>query len=288
MAESVSNKYIAEKVRELEEKVKSFKSTGEFISFVKAMAMFHKYSFYNQVLIMSQKPDAIKVAGFHTWKRLGRFVKKGEKGIMIYVPITVKKDDVRKRDTNEDELETDDEALKEKSLFFKIGYVFDVSQTTGKPVPEISLDMEMGGESFYERCLELASKYNVKVEISDTLRVFGLSKGGHVVIKRDDNMASMASTLLHELAHEELHRNRDKTDREIEELEAETVAYVVCSHFGIQVPSDKYLSTWQKNHSIAESLRRISECCHVFIGELDGLQNNKRMATEKEEALLQV
>lgn len=66
------------KIKELEEKIKAFRTTDEFLDFVKAMSRFHRYSFYNQVLIWSQKPDAKKVAGFRTWKKFGRYVKKGE------------------------------------------------------------------------------------------------------------------------------------------------------------------------------------------------------------------
>jgi len=140
--------FIEQKIKELEEKIRSFRTTKEFLDFVATMSRFHSYSFYNQMLILSQKPDATRVAGFVTWKKLDRYVKKGEKGIMILVPIIHKKE--------QPDQEGDEQEI---TTWFKTGYIFDVSQTDGEPLPEISLDVEGQGDSFYNACLELAEQH---------------------------------------------------------------------------------------------------------------------------------
>ena len=250
-----------QKIKDLEEKITSFKTSQEFLDFVAAMSRFHTYSFNNQLLILSQRPDAAKVAGFVTWKKMGRYVKKGEKGIMILVPIK----GVRKKDE-----EVDDSDTKEFT-YFRTGHVFDISQTEGEPIPDIDLSVEDKGEAFYNSCLSLVTKHDIEVDISPDLTVFGVSKGGKIGLKEKDNKTEMATTMVHEIAHEWLHQDDEKhnLDRETKELEAETAAYIVCSHFGIDVPSHKYLATWQKNHEIMDSLKRISECSNRIIGELE-------------------
>jgi len=247
---------VRKQIRELEEKIKAFRTSEEFLDFMKAMSRFHNYSFHNQLLIISQKPDATKVAGFGTWKNLGRYVRRGEKGIVIYVPIP----SVREKDDGEEE----------EIIWFKTGYVFDVSQTCGKPLPEISLTVENRGDAFYNSCLQLAQKHTIKVDVVSGLRHYGISTGGEILLQADANKTALATTLIHELAHELLHKkNREqRLDRETKELEAETVAYLVCSYFGIDVPSHKYLATWQKKHKIMEALRRISHCSHFLIEQL--------------------
>jgi antirestriction protein ArdC len=216
----------------LEAKIKALKTSQEFLDFLRAMSRFHHYSFHNQLMILSQKPNATRVAGFRTWKKLQRYVKRGEKGILIFVPI-------KPRQENGDGEE-------EEVIFFKTATVFDLSQTEGKPLPEISLAVEDKGATFYHSCQQLAQHYNIKVDVSPDFKAYGVSKGGKVVLKGEANKTAMAVTLIHEIAHELLHQKSEKNlDKETKELEAETVAYLVCSHFGINVPSHKYLATWQ-------------------------------------------
>ena len=268
MNTAINQKFIEQKVSELEDKIDSFRSSNEFLRFALTMSMFHKYSYHNQIMILSQKPDATMVASFHTWKNLGRFVKRGERGIIIYVPVTA---------INENE---DGEKI-EKLLSFKFGSVFDVLQTVGKPLPEITKSIADDHASFYYNCLRLAEKLSVSVEVRDKLSYDGESLGNTVLLRNNSNITMMGAVLLHELAHEYLHKPEDRKtlDMEVIEIEAETVAYIVCSHFGIKTPSDKYLATWQSNHQIVESLKRISECCHKFIGELEAIVQKQSLST---------
>lgn len=265
------NGFAEQKIKELEEKIKSFKTTNEFLDFIQAMSRFHNYSFHNQMLILCQKPDAAKVAGFMTWKKLGRHVKRGEKGIVILVPIIH-----RKEAENSDGKET------EMVRWFRTGHVFDISQTEGDPLPEISLDVENRDDSFYNVCLELAAQHRISVKTVDDLKHYGVSRNGEVLLREDDNKTNMATTCIHELAHENLHWDEEgkKLGRETKELEAETVAYIVCSRFGIESPSHKYLASWQRNHSIMESLRRISECSQKIILELETILSKTEDSVE--------
>lgn len=263
-------KLTKQKIKELEQKIKEFKTSKEFFEFVKTMSKFHNYSFYNQVMIFLQKPDATKVAGFVTWKKLVRYVKRGESGIAIWVPIIYA---CKNQDKDDDELEEDEneEENKEQLVGFKTGYVFDISQTEGKSLPDISLDVKNEGDNFYNTCLKLAEKYSIEVNEVAKLRCFGLSKGGEIILKSEKNKTKMATTLIHEIAHEIVHKKK-KSDRETMELEAETIAYIVCSHFGIQVPSYKYLAAWQKKRKIMDSLKRISHYSHLLIEDLERLR----------------
>ena len=250
-----------QKIKLLEKKIKAFKTSQDFCYFVKAMSRFYKYSFHNQMLILSQKPNAKRVAGFRTWKKLGRYVKRGEKGIAIFVPIT--------------NLHENEEGAEEEVIWFGTAYVFDISQTEGKPLPEISLEVEDKGDAFYHSCQKLAQKYGIKVDVRSDFKSYGVSRGGEIVLKEDVNATTMAATLIHEIAHELLHQKdkERKLDRECEEIEAETVAYIVCSHFGIVVPSHKYLATWQNNHQIMDSLKRISESSQDMISKLETVKS---------------
>lgn len=251
--------FAKKKIEQLQQKIKSFKTSREFLEFVRAMSRFHTYSFRNQMLILSQKPKATRVAGFRTWRKMGRYVKRGEKGIMILVPIAGVKE-------NED-------GEAEEFHWFKSAHVFDISQTNGESLPEISLDVTDNGEGFYHACFALATRHGIAVNIVENLTAYGASRGGEVLLRADVNKTAMAATLVHEIAHEWLHQNSEESlDKECKELEAETVAYMVCVHFGIDVPSHKYLATWQKNHQIMDSLKRISQCSHQMIEELEILQ----------------
>ncbi len=181
-------------------------------------AKFHQYSFRNVMLIASQRPDASSVAGFHAWRKIGRFVKKGEKGIVIIAPMVFKKD------------ETMDDP-EQSRIGFRAAHVFDVSQTDGEPLPEpgtVSGDPATHTErlkAFISQCgIEL--QY---VELNDGAH--GKSHGGRIEIATGQTAAEEFSTLVHELAHEMMHRKetRGSSTKTSRETEAEAVAFVVCT-----------------------------------------------------------
>lgn len=204
--------------------------------YLDTMARFHHYSFYNCLLILLQKPDATQVAGFNRWKELGRFVRKGEKGIAILAP------SIRKRKQDEDQETENDDAEDRIVTRFLTVHVFDASQTDGEPLPDIGQTTGEVG-CYLTRLRDLVLEKGIGLAFADNLGgALGVSHGGSITILRGMTPAQEFSTLVHELAHELLHRGerRIETTRQIRELEAEAVAYVVSQACGL----DKSTSSW--------------------------------------------
>ncbi len=133
-------------LKQLKEGVEGIQQSDQFRQFLLTMAKFHDYSIGNLILIMLQKPDATQVAGFTTWKDLHRWVKKGEKGIAILAPcMPPKAKKTAPAETPESKEDEDEEAEELRPVFFKVVYVFDVSQTEGKPLPEFEVWLEKMG-----------------------------------------------------------------------------------------------------------------------------------------------
>ena len=200
-------------------------------AYLKAMGRFHHYSVGNAILIQLQKPGATHLArGFRAWQRLGRHVKKGEHGIAIMAPVVWR----RKTRSAEDDNDDGDE---ETVSTFKTAYVFDISQTDGKPLPEFARTQGDPGV-YLERLEGFVSGRGIKLERHESLRMAeGVSIGGTILLKANLAPAEDFSVLVHETAHEILHQapgNRPK-DKTIREAEAEAVAYVVCQGIGLDV-----------------------------------------------------
>jgi hypothetical protein len=195
-----------------------------------AMARFHRYSLHNVMLIASQKPIATHVAGFQAWHKLGRFVKKGEKGILILAPI------IRKNADNNAEAEPDESFV---AVGFRAAYVFDISQTDGQPLPEIGA-MNGDPREYRERLAKFVSGQGIALEYSDAIApARGTSSGGKITLLSGQSPAEEFATLAHEVAHELMHRaeRRSSTTKRIRETEAEAVAFVVCNAIGLETGS---------------------------------------------------
>jgi hypothetical protein len=198
--------------------------------YLAAIGRFHRYSLRNVMLIASQKPSATHVAGFHAWHKLGRFVKKGEKGILILAPI------IRKKAENNVENEPDESSI---AVGFRAAYVFDVSQTDGQPFPEIGT---VNGDpcEYRERLGKFVADEGIALEYSEDIApARGTSSGGKIMLLPGQSPAEEFATLAHELAHEIMHRTerRSSTSKRIRETEAEAVAFVVCSAIGLETGS---------------------------------------------------
>src|SRR5712664_3346436 len=164
--------------------------------YLKAIGRFHRYSFHNVLLIASQKPNASYAAGFRTWNQLGRFVKKGEKGIVILAPILLRKP----------ETEMDPQEIPASVAGFRPAYVFDVSQTHGQELPHIGI-VQGDPRGLGERLRSFAEANGISVEYSsDIAPARGTSSGGRIALLPGQSPAEEFSTLAHELAHELLHR----------------------------------------------------------------------------------
>jgi antirestriction protein ArdC len=232
-------------------------------SYLKAIGRFHRYSLHNVMLIASQKPNASHVAGFRTWNQLGRYVKKGEKGIVILAPMLR-----RKEEQNEEPRESTSAVAG-----FRAAYVFDITQTDGKELPAIGT---VQGDP-KDRILQLqafAKARGISVEYSDQIApARGLSYGGKVVLLPGQTAAEEFSTLTHELAHELLHRGerRSATSKRIRETEAEATAFVVTSAIGLDTgsASSDYIQIWNGDAAVlTESLSFIRQAASLLLGAL--------------------
>jgi N-terminal domain of anti-restriction factor ArdC len=182
-------------------------------SYLKAIGRFHRYSLYNVMLIASQKPNASYVAGFRTWNHPGRFVKKGETGILILAPI------VRRKTENS----VDDEKESSHVAGFRAAHVFDVSQTDGQKLPQIGI-VHGDPREYSDGLRRFAAAQNFAIEYSEDIAAArGTSYGGPISLLLGQPPAEESSTLVHELAHELLHRGdrREQTSGKVRETEAE-------------------------------------------------------------------
>jgi antirestriction protein ArdC len=232
-------------------------------AYLKAIGRFHRYSLHNVLLIALQKPNASYVAGFRTWNQLGRFVKKGEKGIVILAPIVRRK---------ADEEETSEDASR-AIAGFRAAYVFDISQTDGKELPHIGF-VEGDPREYSDKMRRFATEEGISIEYSEDIApARGTSYGGRVAILPGQSPAEEFSTLAHELAHELLHRGdrRASTNKQIRETEAEATAFVVCQAVGLQTGSAAadYIQLWHGDVQVlTESLGYIRQAASQMLGAL--------------------
>jgi antirestriction protein ArdC len=196
-------------------------------NYLRAMSRFHRYSWGNCLLIFSQRPHATHVAGFHTWLKLGRHVRKGEKGIVILAPMVGRK----KKD---DELIEDEET---RVFGFRAAHVFDVSQTDGDALPEFA-KVNGDPQGYTERLRTFVAGLGIALEYSERIEpAKGISSGGKITLLPGLDAAETFSVLAHEVAHEMLHRGdrRSQTTHTVRETEAEAVAFVVSCAIGLDV-----------------------------------------------------
>ncbi len=262
---------IESSIEELAKAVDSVRSSALFQAYLDVQARFHSYSWHNSILIMMQRPKASRVAGFHTWRKLGRFVQKGEKGIMIFAPCPFRKE----RETASGESES------VAGIFFKPVYVFDVSQTIGNELPTVESPLIIDERGDLLAMLErvtLKRGIALKVESLDGPLGYATNKGTEIAIDGQYATGQRAKTLAHELAHCALHFGKTdgatKLTRDIAELEAESIAYVVCKHFGLDTSlrSSAYIALWNgDSKSLKASLERIAKTARSIIDDAESL-----------------
>lgn len=255
-------------MNKLETGIHDFMQSGKYQEYLHTMSKFHNYSFRNCILIAMQKPDATLVAGYSAWKeKFDRQVGRGEKAIRILAPapyeVTV---DREKKDAHGKTVYGADgkpvtETVKEKRLSFRSVSVFDVSQTDGKPLPQIAAELD-GSVEDYELLLQAIRDTS---DAPVTIEKFSGSAKGYYdrsdhTIHIQEGMGEMQTvkTALHERAHSILHNDNvegaaEKT-RETKECEAESVAFVVCDHFGLDTGdySFPYLASWSSGMDLPE------------------------------------
>src|SRR5258708_35541354 len=196
-------------------------------AYLKTMALFSKYSLNNLFLIARQRPDARRVAGYQTWRKLGRFVRKGEKGIAIIAPLIRRKSEIESLD-----------AAEQESIVrgFKVAHIFSEEQTEGEPLPEIGT--VTGDPGYYLSHLERFVRENgLELRYSHEIAPpRGMAERGKITLLPEQTSAETFSTLVHEVAHSEMHfgdRRAQSTNR-IRPSYADYVAFVVCSPIGLE------------------------------------------------------
>lgn len=253
---------ITESINALCAETDAAKQSAIYRAWLSTLSRFHNYSWGNCLLIWTQAPDATRVAGFNTWKSLGRFVKKGQTGIRILAPLIRKVDEEKNGATER----------VSRPFGFKTVAVFDYAQTDGEPLPELNTNASEGGDAL----LPLLEKAATQLKITLVYKAIegsaeGLSKGGLIEIEETLDNSARSGVIAHELAHELLHKtNREGTTRQQRELEAESVAYAVLAHFGMHPQSCFYLATYDVTpEMLTASLQTIGGAAKTIISLID-------------------
>lgn len=305
MSERQTNK---ERIKEItagiEKGIQELFESDRYRNYLTTMSRFHRYSLNNVMLIHAQRPNATLVAGFSKWKSgFGRHVKKGEKGIQILAPTPYKiKVDKERLDPDTKLPMLDDEGkpiTEEKEVtipMFKVVSVFDVAQTEGKPLPQISFSLT-GDVAQYEVLIEAlhrTSQVPITMEPMEPGMdgYFSLTKQT-IFLREGMSQAQTVCAAIHEMAHSRLHNYEKMTeladdgktilvpgekDRNTEEVEAESISYAVCQYFGIETADNSfgYIATWSQGKELKE-LRASLETINKTSSELiTGIEKHYR------------
>ena len=316
MAENNTEKQrVQELTDKLEQGLQDLFNSDSYCNYLRTMSKFHNYSFNNTLLIAMQKPDATLVAGYKAWqKNFERHVNKGEKAIRILAPAPYKiKEERDKIDPVTQELLLDKDGNPQKEEVeitipaFRAVSVFDVAQTDGKPIPELAAKELLSDVEGYQdmiRAVEAISPVPIELE-----EIAGDSKGYYdreakrIAVQENMSESQTLKTMIHEVAHSKLHSKeveqdeQMKKDRNTKEVEAESIAYTVCQHFGIDTSdySFGYIAGWSSGRDTKElrssmdTIRRTaSELITGIEEQLQELQRNREVSQEqtKESILL--
>ena len=290
----------AEKMKEitdrLEQGISELFESDRYKEYLSVMSKFHNYSFNNTVLIAMQKPDASLIAGFNAWKNeFQRNVKKGEKGIRIIAPSPFKvKKQMEKIDpqTQRPLIGRDGKPVTEEKEItvpaFKVVSVFDVSQTEGRELPNLAVDSLTGDVDKYRdffAALEKTSPVPVGFEEMESgTHGFYHLEDKRIALREGESELQTLKTLIHETAHAKLHdidlnapkeEQADRPDRRTREVEAESIAYTVCQHYGLDTSdySFGYVAGWSSGKELTElkgSLETIRSTAAEIINSVDG------------------
>ena len=287
MSEKKKPMTVEEIMRKLEEGVKDLFTSEKYQEYLRTMSLFSSYSFNNTVLIAQQNPNATLVAGYQAWMtKFGRKVKPGERGIRIIAPMKAKaQKEIIQRDPNTHEILRDENGEPIKKVMevtlpkFKVTTVFDVSQTEGKPLPTPEVTQLQGRVPAYKDMMAAIQKV-CPVPISfdhipGQANGYFDAKTNKVVIKEGLSEMQIIKTAIHEATHANLHspdmlQERGDISKNTKEVEAESVAYTVCQHFGLETSeySFGYIASWSQDKELRElrtSMDRIRKTSATMI-----------------------
>lgn len=308
MAEKQSSRdRLKEITASIEDGIKELFQSETYAQYLQTMSRFHHYSVNNQVLIHMQKPDATLVAGFNKWKnQFGRNVIKGEHGIKIIAPTPFKKKIEQEKldpDTQLPMLDEDGKIITEEKTIqipmYKPVTVFDVSQTEGKPLPQLAHDLS-GNVANYDVFME-ALRRSSPVPISIEVMRGGMDgyfdlEHQDIAIRKGMSEVQTVSAVIHEMAHALLHNRTKDTEektpelsRSTEEVQAESISYAVCAYYGIATGDNSfgYIASWSKDKTLPElreSLEVISKTADGLINDID--RHYAEILKEREEELI--
>ena len=257
---------LQEIVDKLQEGIKEIFNSTSYKEYLKTLSKFHNYSFNNCLLIALQKPDATLVGGFKFWcEDMNRPVKKGEKAINIIAPAPQKRKKVTDilDENGKPKFDANGQKLQKTEMLtvpaFKVVNVFDVSQTDGEPIPELGKTQLTGDVDQYKdffAALEKTSPVPIRFDKTKS-KANGYYDQNEkcIVIKKGMSELQNLKTLIHEIAHARIHDkhlDKPKQDRNTQEVEAESIAYTVCQHFGLDTSeySFPYIASWYSDKEL--------------------------------------
>ena len=295
VADFIQNKDMAGLSRHLKEGIKEFLDSDKYKDYLTKMSQLNNYSNRNLRLILAQNPEARQVASFKQWKEnFGRYVKKGEKALRIFKPMTK----IKKDENNQPIL--DKNGKPETVTFFGLVPVFDVSQTEGKEMPKAAEVKEqltdLDYANLYRALMAIAKENDVSVrfeEMENNKHGYYSVPENQIVLRSNEmNKAQIIKTFLHEMAHAELHHadnpQKDNLTRSTAELQAESVAYVVSSYYGIDTSeySFNYLSGWSTDKETLADLEAqldiVQQEAKSLMVRMDQALEQLRLSQEKQ------
>lgn len=295
VADFIQNKDMAGLSRHLKEGIKEFLDSDKYKDYLTKMSQLNNYSNRNLRLILAQNPEARQVASFKQWKEnFGRYVKKGEKALRIFKPMTK----IKKDENNQPIL--DKNGKPETVTFFGLVPVFDVSQTEGKEMPKAAEVKEqltdLDYANLYRALMVIAKENDVSVrfeEMENNKHGYYSVQENQIVLRSNEmNKAQIIKTFLHEMAHAELHHadnpQKENLTRSTAELQAESVAYVVSSYYGIDTSeySFNYLSRWSADKETLADLEAqldiVQQEAKSLMVRMDQALEQLRLSQEKQ------
>mgnify|MGYP000770372482 FL=1 len=303
-------KQLKEISERLEQGVKEIFTSERYTEYLNTMSKFHNYSFNNTLLITMQKPEAILVAGYQAWqKKFNRHVKRGEKGIQIIAPAPIReKQEIEKIDPDTQEPIIGEDGQPETEIVemiiprFRVATVFDVSQTEGEPIAELEVPELTGSVQFYDTFMEALQ--NISPVPIRMMQIEGEAKGyyhqteKYIAIQEDMSNLQTMKTGVHEVSHALLH-DREVMDAEgvlkdqtTKEVEAESIAYIVCNHFGLDTSeySFTYIASWCESKdmkALRASMDTIRKTSAEVIGNIETQIHELEMERPIEDASLE-
>lgn len=255
-------------------KLQNIINNGDYERFLSFQNKFNNYSFNNLILIFSQFPDASKVAGKSAWKKLGRDVTENARKIFIVAPVPHNYTKKIKTIENGEEIEKN-ETIQYTS--YRYVFVYDISQTTGKPIPLESKDINCDDMANFYEILKKFSKVPVfEQSIKGSAKGYFSPKENKIVIRNTLSPNDKAAVLLHEISHS-LYDDFDYSkDRDLSEVFVESITYIVAEHFGLDTSccSFNYIIKWAKGEpqKVIDLGNKIQKCAKQFINELENFE----------------